>query len=507
MRTVSLVTGAMIAIALTLGSGRAPAAPPPGPPGPLETVEIGLLAYVYGYPLVVLEVSKQVATNVPDATTAFGRAPINQFSNNLIPDASFTDIVLPSVSTPYSNAFLDLAKRPVILHLPDLGDRFFLMQVMDGWTNVGGLDPTCLEGGDGFCGLGSRYGTGPGDYAFVGPGWKGTLPPGIEQVVRMPTDTAWIAGRTLTTGTPEDLAAVATIQEQYTLTPLQHYGKRYTLPAHAPVNPKIDMTTPPRDQVANMDAGTFFKMLANLMGPNPPAEDDAFVIAQLAKVGIVPGRPFEIRRLDPATRRALEEGYAKGQELVAKEAQQLNLTSSNWSMSLDLGVYGHRYLERAAVAYGGLGANLYLDAVYAGAIFDAECQPTLNVDCDPLDGSQHRYVVHFEADGLPPVDPRAFWSVTLYNRPLENLFDNEIGRYALGIPAAQGHLPCFNDDGSLDLYIQAARPADDTSIEFCNWLPAPEGEFLLLLRMYWPGPELFQATDPWVPPAVQRLPL
>ncbi len=157
----------------------------------------------------IVGVTEQVVTNVPDATTTLFRAPVNQISNTPLPDASFTDIVLPSVSTPYSNAFLDLSKQPVVLHLPNLGNRFFLMQVLDARTNVGGEnDATCLHGLPGFCGLGTRYGTQEGDYAFVGPDWKGTLPPGITQVIQMTTNTAWIAGRTFTTGSPEDLDEV-----------------------------------------------------------------------------------------------------------------------------------------------------------------------------------------------------------------------------------------------------------------------------------------------------------
>jgi hypothetical protein len=490
-RPTTVLALALAAIVALAPLGPALAAPPAGPP---HSQAIAELAFVYGYPLVLLEVTKQVATNVRDASSAFGRAPINQFSNNPLPDASYTDIVLPSVSTPYSNAFLDLSKGPVILHLPDLKNRFFLMQVMDAWTNVGGESDACLHGLTGFCGLGTRYDTGPGYYAFVGPGWDGKLPPGITQVVQIPTSTGWIAGRTLTDGTPADLATVTAIQQQYTLTPANHFGKRYAPPTHSPVDPKIDMTTTPRDQVNAMDAGTYLALLAKLMGPNPPAAADAPVLAELAKIGFVPGHPFQIERLDPATRAALEQGVADGKARVATAAANLQPTLTNWSMSLGLGAYGVRYLERAATAYGGLGANLYLDAVYAGAHLDAHGEP--------LDGSKFSYKLHFPKNSLPPSNPAAFWSVTLYNAPLENLFDNPLHRNGVGIPTTQGQPICLNADGSLDIFIQPLQPADP--LELCNWLPSPSGRFLLLLRMYWPGPELFHPVVHWIPPAVHR---
>jgi hypothetical protein len=493
----------VIATAVVLSGGPALAAPNSGRSECQDyqtCLDIGVLAYVYGYPLVMVEMTKQVATNVSDATTTLGRAPINQFSNNPLPDASYTDIVLPSVSTPYSNAFLDLSKEPVVLHLPDLGDRFFLMQVLDAWTNVGGEnDNICLNGLPGFCGLGTRYNTQAGDYAFVGPDWVGTLPPGITQVIQLPTNTAWIAGRTLTTGSSEDLEEVKAIQKQYTLTPLNHFGKRYSPPAHSPVDPTIDMVTSPRDQVATMDAGTFFKLLAELMRSNPPLPDDTTpdggLVALLAKIGLVPGRPFNINQLNPVTRQALEDAVEEAQQIIVEEAQKGTSTTTYWNMSTDLGAYGRQYLLRAAVAYSGLGANLYKDAIYAGAYRDS-------TGAD-LNGA-HQYVLHFAQGQFPPVDPKAFWSVTLYNRPQENLFASPNGRNALGIPEAQDHSVCENPDGSLTFYIQEAQPDPNTEpTKYCNWLPAPPGQFILLLRMYMPDQAVIDQQ--WVPPAVQRV--
>lgn len=460
-----------------------------------ECYENAVLAYIYAYPLMMVEVTKRVATNVPDAVSATGRAPINQFSNNSIPTAEYKDIVLPSVSTPYSNAFLDLRKEPIVLHLPDLGDRFYLMQVLDAWTNVGGKNVECLYGKDGFCGLGSRYHTTEGNYAFVGPNWNKPLPPEIDQVIRRSTNTGWIAGRTLTTGSQQDLDTVAAIQAQYTLTPLQYFGKPYTPPSGLPVNPHIDMQTPPKTQVANMSAGKYFKMFARLLRANPPLAQDAEMVARLATIGIVPGERFNLKRINRMARVALQDAVPTAQNLIIKETQLGSLTTTNWSMNTKLGVYGRRYLLRASIAYGGLGANLYKDAVYAGVYLDSTGTN--------LNGANNQnYTLTFAANSLPPANSAAFWSVTLYNRPEENLYENTLGRNALGIPSAQDHLPCPNSDGSYTFYIRNVSPDPNTEpLEYCNWLPAPADEFILLLRIYWPGRSLLDGD--WIPPAVK----
>ncbi len=209
----------------------------------------------------------------------------------------------------------------------------------------------------------------------------------------------------------------------------------------------------------------------------------------------MPGRPFDINRLDPMALQALTDAVQAAQRIIMKESQLISPTTTHWEMSTDLGVYGRRYLLRAAVAYSGIGANLYKDAIYAGTIQDSTGED--------LTGT-HKYVVHFAKGQFPPVDPKAFWSVTLYNRPEENLFASPNGRNALGSPEAQDHAVCENPDGSLDFYIQADSPPNPTSIAARNWLPSPAGlNFTLLLRMYMP--DQLVIDQQWIPPAVQRV--
>ncbi|WP_181763004.1 DUF1254 domain-containing protein [Rhodococcus spelaei] len=428
-------------------------------------------------------VTERVATNVPNSTTTQGRAPVNQFSNNGVPVPGPTDIVLPNVNTPYSVAWLDLRREPVILHLPDLGSRFFLMESMDAWTNVIANSP------------GTRTAAGPGDYAYVGPDWTGPLPAGLTQVFRFPTNTVFIAGRTYSTGSPADLAAVADIQSRYTLTPLHQYGTSYRPPSDVAFDPGLD-TTAPYVQIDTMDAGTFFSTFAQQWQSNPPVPADAAAVAEFARIGLVPGSPFDITRLDPVTRQALTDAARAGNQLVDTAAKRTSPTITNWNMTLDLGSYGTRYLLRAATARGGYGANYFADAVYAGALSDVTGQT--------LSGARN-YTLHFAKGAMPPADPRAFWSVTLYNVPGGTLFANPVGRGALGVPTVENHDPCFAPDGSLTFYIQAAQPDPSTQPgQFCNWLPAPPGNFALLLRMYWPEQSLLDGR--WIPPAVLAAP-
>jgi hypothetical protein len=473
-------------VAAMFGSRPAAATTQPQPTcrGYLACFLLGVRAYIYSYPMVMTGVTSQVATNVPDSTTTTGRAPINQFSINPLPDDTYTDIVLPNVNTPYSPAWLDLTNEPMILHIPDLGDRFFIMESMDAWTDVIPDSPGARTNA-----------SGPGDYAYVGPGWKGQLPSGLAGVFHFRTNTVLIGGRTYSTGSQKDLADVAAIQAQYTLTPLSKYGHPYTPPSNVPFDPNLDMSTPYL-QIEKMDASTFFKAAAKQMGPNPPLATDKIVVGEMAKIGLVPGRPFAFDTFDPVTRRALEDAVRAGNGIVNFAADRTAPTTTLWNMELGLGSYGRQYLLRAAIARAGYGANYFADAVYAGT-FVAGNNVQLN--------GQHQYTLRFEKGQLPPSNPKAFWSVTLYKTPGGTLYASPNNRNALGIPAVQDHLPMSDpNDGSLTFYIQTEQPDPVTQpLQYANWLPAPPGDFVLLLRMYWPDQSLFDGD--WIPPAVQQM--
>lgn len=424
--------------------------------------------YIYGYPLVTMDMTRAVMTNtdVPKGS----KAPMGQFANlRTYPDASFKDVTAPNADTLYSSAWLDLSKEPYILHLPDENGRYYLMPMLSGWTNV-------------FASLGTRTtGTKSGDYAITGPGWRGKFPKGVTEV-KSPTNLVWIIGRTYSTGTPEDYEAVHKIQDQYSLTPLSSFGKPYS-PPKGTLNPSIDMKTPVRDQVNQMDAATYFKKLARLMRASPPTGQDVPIITKMRKIGIIPGREFAFDKLDPKVKQALEKAPKLALQKIMDHLNAGQTQVNGWEMTLKTGIYGKDYLQRALVAAIGLGANLPQDAVY----------PVTEVDSqgNPLNGTNN-YVLHFPKEQTPPI--KGFWSLTMYDK---NYFfvSNPLNRYSLS-PRNQFE---YNQDGSLDLYIQNASPGAEKE---SNWLPAPKGDFILMLRLYWPEESLIQGK--WKPPAVQK---
>jgi len=427
-------------------------------------------AYIYGYPLVTMEVTRRVITNVPSVQGT--RGPMGQFIKlRQYPDASFRDVTAPNADTLYTTAWIDVGKEPWVLSIPDMKDRYFLVPMLDGWTNV-------------FQVPGKRTtGTGAQTYAITGPGWKGSLPPGVKEY-KSPTSMVWILGRIYCTGTPEDYAAVHALQDQFTLVPLSSYGKPFTPPAGT-VDPSIDMKTAVREQVNRMDPVSYFTLLAQLMKANPPAAADAPELAKLAKIGLVAGKDIDASKLDADfVKRIPQVAFDRImlQFKVGKSIKNIN----GWMFDSEAGVYGMDYLNRAFITAIGLGANRVQDAVYPTSLKDAEGKA--------YDGA-NKYVVHFPKGQLPPV--RGFWSITMYDA---NYFfvANPINRYSI---SARQNLKA-NPDGSIDLYIQNQSPGADKE---SKWLPAPKDKFILMLRMYWPSeksPSIINGS--WKPPAVKK---
>src|SRR5262245_7469597 len=274
MRTVHFALAAALAVVMIPAS-----VPPAGAqaPGEEEAHKLGVEAYVYGYPLVTMEMTRRVMTNVAEPNGKL--APMGQFAHlRAYPTPKDKEVTAPNADTLYSLAWLDLAKEPYVFSIPDAKDRYFLMPMLDGWTNV-------------FQVPGKRTtGTKAQKYLITGPGWKGEVPEGLMQY-KSPTSLVWILGRTYCTGTPADYKATHAFQDGLSLVPLSSYGKPYTPPEHL-IDKTIDMKTPVRDQVNNLDATAYFKLLAKLLKTNPPAKADAPMVAKLAKVGIVPGEDF-----------------------------------------------------------------------------------------------------------------------------------------------------------------------------------------------------------------------
>jgi len=459
-------------IALSSGS-RASAQEAAAPLSADEATAIATDAYIYGYPLVTVEMTRRVTTNA--AAPVGLRAPMGQFASaREYPTAAFKDVTAPNADTLYSSAFLDLSKEPYVLSIPDAHGRYYLMPMLDGWTTV-------------FQVPGKRTtGTKAQKYAITGPGWSGALPDGVTEY-KSPTNMVWIIGRIYCTGTPQDYQAVHQMQDNLSLVPLSSYSKPYTPPAGT-VDPNIDMKTPPREQVNALDVAAYFNLMAQLMKDNPPVAEDAPIVARIAKIGIVPGQPFDLSKLSPDAQQALKAVPKAALGKIMGYFKDVGKVENGWVFFTKTGIYGTDYLDRAFVTAIGLGANRPQDAVY----------PTSEVDAagKPYSGA-NKYVMHFDKGQMPPAE--GFWSLTMYNA--EYFFvANPLNRYTL----SSRNKFRKNADGSVDLYLQNENPGKDKEP---NWLPAPEAKFIPMLRLYWPKetpPSLLDGT--WTIPGVKQAP-
>jgi hypothetical protein len=435
-----------------------------------EARAIGVDAYTYLYPLVTMDLTRLQLTNVGEVEAFKG--PMNVFVNvREYPTADMKSVVRPNFDTLYSSAWLDLTKEPMIVSVPDTHGRYYLLPMLDMWTDV-------------FASPGWRTtGTAAQSFIITPPGWAGTVPAGLTEL-RAPTPYVWIIGRTKTDG-PADYEAVHKIQAGLKLRPLSQLDNEDWKPTPTNIDAHVDMTTPPKELVDKMPAGEFFAYAAELLKVHPAHFTDQPILARMQRIGFEPGKSFDIDKTDAAIKKGLDAAPEAARELMAWKVPTLARVLNQWSMNTDtMGVYGNYYLKRAIIAQQGLGANLPEDAIYPLNIGDAGGKP--------LDGTES-YKIHFAKDELPPVG--AFWSITLYD---EQGFQvaNPLNRFAVSswMPFA------YNSDGSLDLYFQSENPGQ---AQDSNWLPAPKGPFTLTMRLYAPKSEAL--TGKWNPPPVVKV--
>ncbi len=430
-------------------------------------------AYIYGYSLISVEMTRKVMTNVEKPTTK--HAPMGQFANlREYPTAEFKDVTAPNADTLYSNAFIDVTEEPWVISWPDMGDRYYVWEFYDAWVPVV-ADP------------GSRTtGQGAQTHVITGPGWSGTLPDGVTEV-KSPTGTVWILARTYSTGTEEDYKEVWALQDQYKLYPLSAWGKDYT-PPPGKVDPSIDMKTAVRDQVNALDAEQYFGWMAELMTDNPPTAEDAPMVAKMAEIGLVPGQPFDLSKFDDDVAAAIKAAPKAAWDKIDAYTAQSGTVNQGWLVNLKVGHYGTDYMARAWLAAFGIPANAPKDAVYPVGLTDA--------DGDPLDASKHDYVIHFASkDDLPPAN--GFWSLTMYDSQYF-FVANPLNRYTL----SERNQLKTNADGSIDLYLQKDNPGADRE---ANWLPAPDAAFIPMFRLYWPKETKPSVLDgSWWPPQITK---
>ena len=412
-------------------------------------------AYLYAFPLVIMDATRTFSTNTRTATS--DKAPINQFIHaKKLADATTRVVVTPNVDTVYTQAFLDVGAEPMIYGVPQT-DRFFNVQVLDAWTNTAAV----LEA--------------PGLYAITRADWQGELPEGVQRI-DVPTTMVWTIARIVLSG-QEDLPNVRAIQDKMQLMPLSAYPAGLAVAPEGSYSPKNDFV--PVQKVLSMSPQAFFDTANQLMETNPPAAADAPVLRELAALHVGPGEKFDDKALGLFSGLRWKLMLLQMKKKLQSESVSYTRQMGQWTYYGDpIGNFGTAYTYRTMVALRGLGANTTDVAIY----------PKTDVDSTGavLTGKK-TYTLHF--DSFPPTLEKGFWSVTAYGED-DFLIDNPLDRYCINDRSVLNR----NADGSVDVTISHAMPGNTE-----NWLPIGETEFHLFLRIYKPD---WNALSGWQPPTV-----
>jgi hypothetical protein len=440
-------------------------------PGTEQAMADAVDVYIYGYSLVTMDMTRRQMTNV--AVADAGHAPMGQLVRmRTYPAVDYHAVTAPNADTLYTTAWIDVSNEPYVLSVPDMGDRYYLLPILSGWTDVFQVPGKRTTGGKAAV------------YAITGPGWTGTLPAGVTEY-KSPTGMVWLLGRIYCTGTPADYAAVHAIQDKFKLVPLSSYGKPYTPPAGT-VDASFDMKKAVRDQVDSLSVDEYFSYLAKLLKTNPPSAADAPMVEKMKSIGLEPGKDFDPSKLGVFDRELVKGVPNVAQLKIMEYFKKAAVPVNGWTyLTKNIGQYGTDYIQRALVTAIGLGANRPQDAIY----------PTTQKDADghDYDGASKKYVIHFDKGQMPPVN--GFWSITMYDKDYF-FVPNPLNRYTL---SARNKFN-MNADGSVDLYLQADSPGKDKE---ANWLPAPKAQFIPMMRLYWPKetpPSIIDGS--WKPPAI-----
>jgi hypothetical protein len=447
-------------------------------PGFFKAKDIAEQGFIYGLPIVMnYGVMYEYAV---DRNSGQFKAPFNQIKNE--PNVftyKDTAIVTPNSDTPYSFVWMDLRAEPIVLSVPAVDPkRYYSVMLCDGNTYNYGY-------------IGSRAtGSEAGDYMVVGPDWKGTTPPGIKKVFRSSTQFS-LAGYRTQLFSADDLDGVKKVQAGYKAQTLSDYLKQPTTTAAATAIdfPKIN---------TELAKTNFFEFLDFALQFAPPQENEKEIRAQLASIGVGPGKTFNFKDLPLEQKVEVGLGMKEGEKKIAEYlANVAGKEINGWrvtSLFGDSAFYNGDWLKRAAGAKGGIYGNDAVEAMYPARRTDSDGQT--------LDGSKNNYTLTFPAGQLPPVN--AFWSVTMYDGKTQLLIENPINRYLINSPM----LPTMKTDadGSLTLYIQNKSPGADKE---SNWLPAPNDTIYLVMRLYWPKTEAPSILPPgegtWQPPGIKRV--
>ena len=441
-----------------------------------EARQIATDAYIYGYSLVTTDVTRLQMSNV--AKAGLMSAPLGSFFHvRGYPPATYRGVSGTNADTLYSMAWLDL-KEPMVFSHPEIKDRFYNFELVDLWMVVKHSVGT------------NTTGTAATTYLFTGPGWKGEVPKGMTHIA-FPTRYLGVLGRTYALDTPEDLAIVHKLQNQYTVVPLSSYGKGYTFAAPPVAKVGIKMGEAPQKVILAFGVEGYFNWMMRLMGSVavPPAED-APMLDKMAKIGLVPGKPFRLSSLDPVIRDALRDVPQRVTDKLNETWATLGKDVNGWRVTTTGAIYGTDYLTRAVWASNGWPSQQPQVSVY----------PTTYVDSSgaKLDG-KNNYELTFKKGEMPPINDLGFWSITMYQ--IDHglwFYPNELSK----LTVSTRNKFVYNEDGSLTLYFSHESPGKNKEQ---NWLPAPTAPFALSLRMYWPNktpPSILDGS--WGPPPVVR---
>jgi len=449
------------------GESTSPAAQA-GTPTPAEVRAIAKEAYIWGFPMV--ESYKTLHAQALQPGGPDFRAPLNTIGSLAnVATPKDTAIITPNSDTPYSFLWLDLRAEPQVLSIPKIdAKRYFSVQLIDMYTqNFDYINAATTHGN-------------AGHYLVAGPDWKGETPKGVDKVLRSETQFAYALYRTQLFR-PDDLDNVRRLQAQYKVQPLSAFLGTPP-PAKAPA---VDF--PPYDAKTANGLG-FFSYLNFLLQFAPTQPSEVALRERFAKIGIVPGKPFDEASLSPENKQALLDGIADANQAL----ETFKTTKINTQQVSSAELFGSRaflkdnYLYRFAGAKLGIFGNSGSEADYQSYFVDAQGQP--------LDASKHDYTLTFAKDKLPPTN--AFWSITMYDGKTQLLVDNPRNRYLINSPM----LPSLkrDADGGLTLYLQHASPGKDKE---SNWLPAPDGPFYAILRNYSPASAVVDRS--WKRPDLQ----
>jgi hypothetical protein len=433
---------------------------------------IGRFAYVWGWPLVNMYNRQKLFAMAPHPGLLGGVlpvAPLNQLtmlSAYLDPKQRF--VTSPNQDVVYGAGFLALDREPVVVQVPDFGNRFWVYQIVDQRT-------------DSFARLGKQYGTRPGFYLLAGPHWKGETPKGVNAVYRSSTNLGAVFPRVFMDDTAEDHEAIQALVDQVVAYPLSKFSGKMQITDWSEA-PTIDNPSAGGDKETQwVNPEVFFDQLPQVMKDVPPLPGEEGLYASIKQV-------LDAATKDPVVRTALRECAIETEKNCIDDVFEFRNNGvdagNGWRTQENAARFGYDYFQRTATAKGNMFSNVPEETKYFGADFDSKGER--------LNGSKS-YVVTFLKGSLPPVS--GFWSLTLYNE--QHFFHpNTLGRFSLGTKSRQ---LAKNADGGLTIHVQAQNPGGDKE---SNWLPAPDGNFSLYIRAYWPDQSI--VSDSWLPPTINR---